>query len=191
MTKVREFIANLARAGKSFKDIREMAETAFPGQCLSKSQIYLIIKNVKDGVEAGDNRGVATTRWKTDADFIEAVRLDVESDRRVTIRTLAQRHDVAISTIYKVLTNDLGLSKKSARWVPRLLSEEQKSARVAASKAFLKRYHDEGERFLNRTVTMDESMVALHTPETKRQSKQWIERGKPGPVKARSHASRQ
>ena len=37
---------------------------------------------------------------------------------------------------------------------------------------------------------MDESMVSFHTPETKNQSKQWLPRGAPGPLKARSQASR-
>ncbi len=37
---------------------------------------------------------------------------------------------------------------------------------------------------------MDETMLSFHTPETKKQSKQWIEKGKPGPIKARVHASR-
>ncbi len=32
-------------------------------------------------------------------------------------------------------------------------------------------------------------MVSYHTPETKKQSKQWIEKGQPGPIKAMVHAS--
>ena len=43
---------------------------------------------------------------------------------------------------------------------------------------------------LGNIITMDETMVSYHTPETKRQSKQWIQKGKPGPIKARVHASR-
>ena len=43
---------------------------------------------------------------------------------------------------------------------------------------------------LNKIVTMDESAVSFHTPETKAQSKQWLPKGAPGPIKARVHASR-
>jgi hypothetical protein len=43
---------------------------------------------------------------------------------------------------------------------------------------------------LDSIVTMDETMVSFHTPETKKQSKQWIAKGKPGPIKARVQASR-
>jgi hypothetical protein len=36
---------------------------------------------------------------------------------------------------------------------------------------------------------MDKTMVSFHTLETKKQSKQWIEKRKPGPIKARVHTS--
>ncbi len=37
---------------------------------------------------------------------------------------------------------------------------------------------------------MDESTVSFHTPQTKQQSKQWLVKGAPGPIKAKVHASR-
>jgi len=43
---------------------------------------------------------------------------------------------------------------------------------------------------LDNIITMDETMVSYHTPETKRHSKQWIQTGKPGPIKAKVQASR-
>jgi Transposase (partial DDE domain) len=43
---------------------------------------------------------------------------------------------------------------------------------------------------LNNIVTMDESAVSFHTPETKKQSRQWLKKGTPGPVTAKIHATR-
>jgi hypothetical protein len=37
---------------------------------------------------------------------------------------------------------------------------------------------------------MDKPAVSLHMPENKQQSKQWIKKGKLGPVLAEVHASR-
>ena len=54
----------------------------------------------------------------------------------------------------------------------------------------MKRYRRGGAGFLRSIVTMDESVVAFHTPETKAQSKQWLPKGTPGPLKARTQASR-
>jgi len=38
--------------------------------------------------------------------------------------------------------------------------------------------------------TMNETLVAYHTHENKRESKQWIPKGQPGPIKATVIASR-
>ena len=43
---------------------------------------------------------------------------------------------------------------------------------------------------LDQIVTMDETMVSFNTPETKKQSKRWIRKGQPGPIKARVPSSR-
>jgi hypothetical protein len=37
---------------------------------------------------------------------------------------------------------------------------------------------------LDNIISMDETMVSYYTPETKKQSEQWIEKGKPGLIKA-------
>jgi hypothetical protein len=43
---------------------------------------------------------------------------------------------------------------------------------------------------LDNIVTMDESAVSFHTPETKQQPKQWLPKSQPGPIKAKVQASR-
>jgi hypothetical protein len=43
---------------------------------------------------------------------------------------------------------------------------------------------------LDNIISIDETMESYHTPETKKQSEQWIEKGKLGPIKARVHISR-
>ena len=89
-----------------------------------------------------------------------------------------------------ILTDDLNYSKKSARWIPRILSSDQKDQRLTASTEFLKRYRKGGAGFLGSIITMNESAVAFHTPDTKNQSKQWLPKGTPGPLKARVQVSR-
>jgi hypothetical protein len=53
------------------------------------------------------------------------------------------------------------------------LSKEQKEERVRTSKEFVKLVQTKGRTVLDRIITMDESSVSMHTPETKQQSKQW------------------
>jgi [histone H3]-lysine36 N-dimethyltransferase SETMAR len=61
---------------------------------------------------------------------------------------------------------------------------------VRCAQAFLKLVQNQGKAVLGNIITMDESAVSLHTPESKNQSKQWLKKGTPGPVKARVHAPR-
>jgi histone-lysine N-methyltransferase SETMAR len=118
------------------------------------------------------------------------VAADIEADRRIGIKSLAFAHQTSYGTISNILHKDLGLVKKSARWVPKLLSLDQQQARVTTCEAFVQLVADKGKDILNKIITMDESAVSMHTPETKSQSKQWLKKGTPGPVKAKIHASR-
>ncbi len=88
-----------------------------------------------------------------------------------------------------ILHQDLGLKKKSARCVPKLLSEDQKQERIRVCSDFIVAVHRRSKAMLDAIVTMDQTMVSYHTPKTKKQGKQWIPRGQPGSLKARVHAS--
>ena len=191
MTRVHDLVVDLAKAGKSYKEIKETMEAAYPDSALKKTQVYQIMKTVREGGDTTDMRGKRGVSKRTQA-IIDAVEADVLDDRRVTVQYLAVKHELARSTIEVILKDNLGLVKKSARWVPKLLSQEQKEERHRCSFLFNNKFNRKGlGGFLHNIVTMDESMVAFHTPETKEQSKQWLPKGTPGPLKAKSQASRQ
>ena len=81
------------------------------------------------------------------------------------------------------------MKKLSARWVPRLLTVDQKHARFQMSRENLQAFEAEPDNFLRRFVTMDETWVHHFEPESKQQSKQWKHTGSPPPKKAKSVAS--
>ena len=96
----------------------------------------------------------------------------IESNPWKTVHEVAVSAGCSKSTAQCVLTADLGLLHVSARWVPRLLTEEEKSARVGASKRFL----DTGRSdptFLDRINTTYETWVHYYEPEDKRMSMVW------------------
>jgi histone-lysine N-methyltransferase SETMAR len=190
MTEVRDFVAALARAGKSRKEIKPLVDAAYGDKALSKSQINRIIKAVKEGKLTSDQRYSNAKKTKRTEDVVAAVTTAVEKKRRLTVRELASMLDLTFATVKSALTIDLGLVKKSARWVPKLLTTVKKDERVQRSEDFLQLLRKHSLAALNNIVTMDESAVSFHTPEMKRQSKQWVKKGQPGPLKAKVHASR-
>jgi hypothetical protein len=74
----------------------------------------------------------------------------------------------------------LGLVKKLVRWGPKLLSQVQKEERVQFSQDFIDTVERSGLSMLDHIITMDETLVSYFTPETKRMSKEWTLKGKPG-----------
>ena len=154
---------------KVFKEIKIIVDAAYGAKTLQQAQIYRIIKLVKDGEEVKNERGRGTTKRVRDAALIAAVAAAVEEDGWVSVRELASANGVSNDTIHKILHDELGLSKKSARWVPKLPSQEQKERRVELCQNFIAAVHRHSMSYLDTIVTMDETMVSLHTPETKKQ----------------------
>jgi hypothetical protein len=88
-------------------------------------------------------------------------------------------------TMYNILHNKLGLVKKSARLVSKLLSEEQKKERVKICTDFVASMHGLSMTMLDNIVIMDETWYPTTHLKKKRQSKQWIKKGLLGLVKAK------
>ncbi len=62
---------------------------------------------------------------------------DFAEDRRISCKDFAFIHGVSVGTMFNILRDNLGLVKKSARWVPKLHSEEQKLERVRTCRDFV------------------------------------------------------
>ena len=91
-------------------------------------------------------------------------------NRRVTIDEVANYFEISHGSTYAIIHKRLGFRKVCARWVPKELTEEQKNNRVAICQRLLDRYANEGEAFLTRIVTGDETWVHHFAPESKRQT---------------------
>jgi uncharacterized ferritin-like protein (DUF455 family) len=63
--------------------------------------------------------------------------------------------------MHSILRDDLGLVKKSARWVPKLLNEDQKQESVRTCKEFVAAIQRRSMAMLDCTVTMDKTMVSV------------------------------
>jgi hypothetical protein len=61
----------------------------------------------------------------------------------------------------------LGYAKVCARWVPRSLTDDQKTVRKEVCSDLLSHYKADGESFLSRIITGDETWIHHFEPETK------------------------
>ena len=94
-------------------------------------------------------------------------------DRRRDLRSIASEVGISFGAVQRILTDILGMSKVSARWVPRMLIDDQKRSRLDISRYLLSRYEDHPGDFFDRVVTQDETWVHHFDPESKMQ-KLWL-----------------
>ena len=77
----------------------------------------------------------------------------------------------------------LEFQKVCARWVQHMLSDEMKAERVHISQELLEHFEKEGEDFLKKSITGDETWVHHYDPENKRQSMEYRHKESPQPKK--------
>ncbi|XP_053398245.1 histone-lysine N-methyltransferase SETMAR-like [Mercenaria mercenaria] len=121
----------------------------------------------------------------TDKLHVEKVKKLLDDDRRYTYEELAEGVGIAHGSVHTILTRHLKMRRVSARWVPHHLNRDKMTNRVVVAEKHLKRYKDEGDRFLNRIVSIDETWLRSYEPELKSQSSERHTPGSPRPAKLR------
>ncbi|XP_052778899.1 protein GVQW3-like [Mya arenaria] len=113
-------------------------------------------ESLKDDVGRGRKRKYGVT-------LVTSIDDALAKDRGLKVRTLSEMFGVGYGTIHRILTEDLQMSKVT----------------------FLRRYKREGDGFLSRIITTDETWLWFYDPETKSQSAVWKRSGSPSLKKAR------
>ena len=93
-------------------------------------------------------------------------------NRRITARELADEVEVSIGSVHTIFTVDLDLRRVSAKFVPKLLTMEQKQLRLEIAQDMLNCLESDSN-FMNTVITGDESWVYGYDPEKMAQSSQW------------------
>lgn len=172
--------------GKTAKKIHERILPTLGDSCPSYETVGLWVNEFKRGrTSIKDAPRSGAPKTAVTPEVIDKVHDMVLADRRVKVCELAEAMGISIERTYFILHNELDMKKLCARWVPRLLTPEQKRNRMRTSADCLEVFKKNPTDFLRRFVTMDETWIHHYTPETKQQSKQWTARGEPASKKAK------
>jgi hypothetical protein len=144
-----------------------------------------VVKRFKEGRTSVDDdpRSGRPSTSKTD-DNVAKVREVIHSNRRLPVREVAEEVSISKTVCHEILTENLGMNRIAAKFVPRLLTEDQKQNRDDVSQELLDRANDD-DNFLKNIITGDETWVYGYDVETKVQSSQWVSKTSPRPKKAR------
>jgi len=131
-------------------------------------------------VDKDEHSGPPST--STPPESIAKVREAILADHRQTIHDVCEIVGLSYGTTQRILADNLNMRCISARFVPRLLSDNQKALCVSVCRE-LKQQARDNPNFISNIVTGDETWVYGYDPATK-QSSQWKLPNSPQPKKA-------
>ena len=96
---------------------------------------------------------------------------------------LAVEVGVCHKTLLCILHNILSYCNLATHWIPHEISEVQQWHCYAVTQALLERYQREGDDFLGRIITMDDTWARSYEPNLKLQTNEWKHPDSPHPKK--------
>lgn len=150
---------------------------------LSKSTVYRWFKaftngldNVKDRNRSGRLQTAITSR------NIAAVKTLMEDDDRYTVREIPYYLNISTGSTQTILTKELNLRKVCARWVPRLLTQDQKKERVSLAKETLKKFKKLDSKKISELIMGDKTWIYYFEPQRRINKKQWLRKDQARPT---------
>ena len=96
-----------------------MLQTAFQPSCMNRASVFEWHKRFKE---------VRTP------ELIGQIKNFMDKDRRVSIETISAQFDVSVGTVHTINHEELKMRKICAKFVPRVLKEDQKERRCHDSR---------------------------------------------------------
>ena len=170
-TEIRSYIKCRIRLNIDSKQIFNELCGIYGPQTISMRTVFRLIKAGKFSVEDDTRPGRPKTSV-TKAN-IAAVKIVVEQDARLSVKDIASCTGISKGSVQTILKKGLDLRKVCARWVPHLLTEEQKTQRLKCARELLKTYKGCYSRVISNLLTGDETWVQMFEPQRRAYNKQW------------------
>ena len=169
---IRAYIKARSKLSCSLKKLMTEISTAFGPSCVSYDTVRRWKKKFESGVESIKN----APKWgrpksASRKEIVSKIKEIIEGDARFTVRDIARKVGISLSTVHLILKKHLKVRKISARWVPHLLTDEQKRVRVA--KKLLQMFPKYDKKQFANVVTGDETWVHYFEPVRKVSNKIW------------------
>jgi len=160
-------------------------QQAYGEDAMGRTQVFDWFRRFKEGrtsVESDPRSGRQST--SRNQEIIAKARIFFRNNRRLTVREIADDCGISVGSCDAILTEDLYMKRVCAKFVPRLLTDDQREQRQTISRDLFEPSYEDMQ-FLKNIVTGDKSWVYGCGPETKQQSSQWKGPTSPRPKKGR------
>jgi len=141
--------------GKSATETLTMIQQAFEDQSLSRTQVFQLHVWFKTGhTSVDDDEHTRRARSCTTPETVARIQELVRQDRHRTIHDIAEEVGICYGTCQWVLTEELGMHRVTAKFVPKILTADQKQQRVVYTEL---RQLASDDEILSKVITGDES----------------------------------
>ena len=158
-------------------------------QTISMRTVFRWVKAFKAGkfsVQDDTHPGRPKTCYQG---YITAVKIVVEQDAQLSVKDIASYTGISEGSVQTILKKCLDLRKVCARWVPHLLTEEQKTQCLKCARELLKTYKGCNSRIISNLLTGDETWVHMFEPQRRADNKQWTRKDQKCPYIAKKTIS--
>ena len=171
---IRANIKARSKLGCSLKKLMTEIATAFGPSCMSYDTVRRWKKKFESGVESIKNASKSSRpKSASRKEIVSKIKEIIEGDARFTVRDIARKVGISLSTVHLILKKYLKVRKISARWVSHLLTDEQKRQRVKVAKKLLQMFPKYDKKQFVNVVTGDETWVHYFEPVRKVSNKIW------------------
>ncbi|XP_067120941.1 protein GVQW3-like [Centruroides vittatus] len=159
-TETRAVIKYLTKKGLTPSQIKAdmdevLGESAL--SCTTVKKWTSLFKSGRESVEDDPRSGRPSTA--VTEENIDKVHDFVLADRRLKTREIAETTGISVDRVHHTLTENLGMTKVSARLLPHLLTPEQNCVRTLMSKECFDFYQKNPQDFLHWFVTTDKLWI--------------------------------
>jgi len=105
----------------------------------------------------------------TTPEIVEQVHDNILDEGRMKVREIAETIGISKERVGYILHEELDMKKLCTKWVPRLLTADQKRPLMIISEQCLERFNKNKTDFVRQFITMDETWIHPYTPESKEQ----------------------
>ena len=182
---IRSYIKCCIRLTIDSKQIFNELCSIYGPQTISMHTVFRWIKAFKAGkFSVEDDTHPGRPKTSVTKANIAAVKIVVKHDVRLSVKDIASCTGISEGSVQTILKKHLDLRKVCARWVPHLLTAEQKTS-LKWARELLKTYKGCNSRVISNLLTGDETWVHMFEPQRRANNKQWKQKDQKHPCIAK------
>ncbi|PNF26656.1 hypothetical protein B7P43_G06820 [Cryptotermes secundus] len=125
------------RGATPIKIHRQLSETCGDG-VMNVKNVRSWVPQFKEGRTSCDNEPKQSRPRTSQSDnMVERVEKVVLEDRRLSVENIASKVGISVGSVHTILHENLRMREVPSRWVPRILADDHKAARMAICQAMV------------------------------------------------------